>query len=257
MRTAALVTTLLLGVVSTADAQPLANWNITVGPGLIIGPSYEGSDKTSLTPFPWLSLSEPGSPPVFAAPDDSPGFGLLSGPIRVGVVFGFRGERDSAGKRVGLRSVDWALEPGLSLDVWPIEWLRVRAELRKGITGHSGWVADFGGDVVDRNGPWTLAAGPRFGYGSSKYMEKYFGVTAAEALANPTITTAFSPDAGLRYWGGAAAIIHQDGRWQELAGVAYHRLAGDAGDSPVVSQLGNQNQLIFTLGVTYTFGPAT
>jgi MipA family protein len=255
MRYAALLTTFLLSAVSTAQAQGIGNWNVTVGPGLIIGPSYEGSDETSLTPFPWLSLSAPGSAPAFAAPDDSPGFGLISGPIRVGVVFGFRGERDASGERTGLRPIDWALEPGLSLDVWPAEWLRVRAEVRKGVMGHSGWVADFGGDVVNRNGPWTLAAGPRFGYGSSRYMEKYFGVTSGEALVNPTITSAYTPDAGIRFWGGSAAVLHEDGRWQELVGVAYHRLAGDAGDSPVVTQLGNKNQLIFILGVTYTFGP--
>src|SRR5437868_1497140 len=95
--TALLLTTLLVGAASTASAQGFGNWNVTLGPGLIIGPSYEGSDETSLTPFPWLSLSRPDSPTVFAAPDDSPGFALISGPLRVGVVFGFRGERDSSG----------------------------------------------------------------------------------------------------------------------------------------------------------------
>jgi outer membrane scaffolding protein for murein synthesis (MipA/OmpV family) len=236
-----------------ASGAAAQGWSVTAGPGALIAPKWEGADGMTVGPLPWLSVGPIGEPPRFAAPDDSLGIGLFSGPVRVGLVGALRGERDAAGDRIGLRHVDSAFELGASVDFWPAEWLRTRIEIKKGLAGHKGWIADLGADAVATSGPFTFAAGPRLGVGDDTYMDTYFGVSSAEAIANPTILAPYDPDAGIRYAGAALGVIHRHGRWSEVAGIAWHRLTGDANDSPMVSQLGSSSQMIITLGIMYTF----
>jgi len=233
--------------------QGQSEWTFTLGPGLQIAPAYEGANHYALLPFPWIGIGLRGRVPAFSAPDDSPGLALTSGVFRLGAVVHIRGERHSRGERVGLPELVWALEPGLSGEVWPMPWLRTRVELRKGVRGHVGWVADFGADAVGMRGPWTFSIGPRLGYGNPRYMQTYFGVTPAEAAANPVIDSAYGPDAGLRYAGASVSALHRRGRWTGVAGLAYHRLVGDAAASPLVTQLGDTDQLMVNLGVMFTF----
>jgi outer membrane scaffolding protein for murein synthesis (MipA/OmpV family) len=173
--------------------------------------------------------------------------------VRVGLVAGFRGERDDEDDHAGLRVVDSAFELGASADFWPAEWLRTRIEVKRGVSGHEGWIADLGADAVARSGPFTFAVGPRVGWGDDTYMDTYFGVTSAEAAASPVVAAPYSPGAGIRYWGAAAGVIHRHGRWAEVVGVSWHRLTGDAADSPLVTQLGSENQMLVFLGMMYTF----
>jgi outer membrane protein len=237
-------------VATQAAAQ---GWSVTAGPGAYISPPWEGAKHNAIGPLPWLSIGPAGEPPRFAAPDDSLGIGLFSGPVRFGVVGALRGERDTDSERFGLRPVDSAFELGASLDFWPTEFLRTRIEVKKGLSGHKGWIADVGADAVAMVGPLTLGVGPRLGWGNETYMDTYFGVTPAEALASPIVDTAFSPGAGLRYWGAALGVIHQHGRWREIVGVSWHQLTGDAADSPIVAQVGAADQILIMLGLTYTF----
>jgi outer membrane scaffolding protein for murein synthesis (MipA/OmpV family) len=226
---------------------------VTAGPGALFAPRYEGSDEMAVAPLPWLSIGPLGEPPRFSAPDDSLGIGLFSGPVRIGLVGAFRGERDDDEDRAGLKIVDSTFELGPSFDFWPADWLRTRIEIKKGWNGHEGWIGDLLIDAVATSGPFTFAVGPRLGVGDSRYMDQYFGVSSAEAAASPIIASPFDADAGLRYAGAAVGVIHRHGRWQEVAGVAWHQLVGDAANSPIVKQLGSESQIIVTLGIMYTF----
>ncbi len=227
---------------------------ITLGPGIQIAPPYEGASHTTILPFPSFSFGREGQAWQFTAPDDSPSIGLISGIFRAGIAVAFRGARDDDGSLVGLKPIDAVVEPGLFVDVWPVEWLRTRVEVRKGVTGHKGWATDISADLVQPIGAFTFAVGPRFGLGDSGYMKKYFSISAAEALANPTISESFSASAGPRFIGGAVSIIHRPGgRWTQSLGVAYHRLIGDAADSPFVKQLGTADQWILVTKVGYSF----
>ena len=237
----------------SASGAAAQGWSVTAGPGALIAPKWEGADGMGVAPLPWLSIGPIGEPPRFAAPDDSLGIGLFSGPVRIGLVGAFRGERDDEDERIGLRPVGQAFELGASVDVWPADWLRARIEVKKGLDGHKGWIADLGADAVATSGRFTFAAGPRLGVGNETYMDTYFGVSPAEAAANPTIAAAYDPDAGIRYAGAALGVIHRHGRWSEVAGIAWHQLTGDAADSPIVSELGSSSQMIITLGIMYTF----
>jgi outer membrane protein len=236
--------------VSAASAQ---GYTVTTGPGALISPPYEGARQLTTRFLPWLNATPTGEVRRPTVPDDSLGITLPTELIGVAVVGALRGERNTNAERSGLRYVDSALELGLAFDYWPRDWVRARIEVKKGLSGHSGWIADLGLDAFTSVGPLTLVAGPRLGLGSSSYMDKYFGVTADEAAASPLVSTLFSPRAGMRYYGIATGVVHRHGNWQEVAGFTWHRLSGDAEKSPLVSQLGEANQIIITLGIMYTF----
>lgn len=244
----------LMMLALSASATNAQGYLVTTGPGALIAPPYEGAKHIQLGFLPWLHAGPIGETRRPTVPDDSLGIGLTTGTIGLSIVGALRGERDSIAERTGLNHVSSALELGAAFDYWPRDWMRARVEVKTGVTGHEGWVADLGTDFFTAAGPLTLVAGPRLGFGDKAYMHKYFGITPLEAAANPVISTSFSPKAGLRYYGVATSVVHQHGNWQELAGVTWHRLAGDASKSPAVSQLGAVNQIIVTIGIMYTFG---
>jgi outer membrane protein len=239
--------TLIVGI-SEAAAQGVT---VTAGPGAFISPPYEGAKHNKIGPLPWLTIG-PAGPPRFA-PDDSLGIGLFSGPVRAGIVGALRGKREATAERIGLRPVDTAIELGGFVDYWPSDWLRTRIEVKRGVSGHDGWIADLGADAFANAGPLTFTLGPRLGLGNETYMDKYFGVSLAEATASPIVSAPYSPDAGIRYAGAAAGVIHRHGRWQEIVGLTWHELVGDAANSPMVTDVGASSQFMIVLGLTYTF----
>ena len=239
---------------ASAEAAEEGELLISLGPGIQVAPPYEGATNMTIVPFPSGSIGRVGTAWQFTAPDDSPSIGLITGRFRTGIAVAFRGERNSKGSREGLIRIAPAFEPGVFVDLWPMDWLRTRVELRHGANGHSGWVTDVSADLVKAFGRITFAAGPRFGLGDSSYMRKYFSVTDAEAAANPLITSAYSASAGPRFVGAALSAIHRDGGpWTFSLGVAYHRLIGDATETPLVKQIGTAQQWITITMVNYEF----
>ena len=126
----------------------------------------------------------------FSAPDDGLSFSFLEdSAVRVGVVGRFVGGRYLQDNRelFGLEKINWAVEPGVFVEYWPLEFLRARAEIRRGFNGHEGFVADFGLDAVQRFGAFTVSIGPRLALGDSEFTRTYFGVTPAEVVAMPFV----------------------------------------------------------------------
>jgi MipA family protein len=98
----------------------------------------------------------------------------------------------------------------------------------------------------------TLGGGAAFTYGSSNYMDEYFGVTARDALA--TGLPVYQAGAGVRdVRGWVSALLHLSPQWHLGAGVMYSRLVGDAADSPIVTERGSENQWIYGVGALYAW----
>jgi outer membrane scaffolding protein for murein synthesis (MipA/OmpV family) len=232
------------------------DWLVTVKGNVVASPSYPGASEMSVLPYPSLSLRRAGTPESFSAPDDTISFALYdAGWLKAGPAGRFVGARRAKDHRelVGLRDIDWTIEAGAFAEFWPTEKLRTRAELRYGFHGHRGVVADFGADWVERFGAWTISGGPRLRVGSDRYMASYFSVSPAEALINTRVTP-FDAKGGLASAGLAAAITYKwSEQWRTTLHGRWDRLTGDAGRSPIPTQLGSRNQ--FTVGATlaYTF----
>lgn len=232
------------------------SWIVTTGLGVASSPPYEGAPNYNIRPSILFSARRADRPYRFTPPDDGGSLALFSSKhFDFGPVLNIRNGRGDTGKLVGFRKIGWAVEPGLFLDVWPTDWLRGRVQVRQGLLGEHGAVGDAGIDFIHTGRRWDLSIGPRFGFGDARYMNTYFGVTPAEALASPFLTKPYTPGAGARYAGVEAAYAY---RWtpriRTTLGVGYHRLMGVAADSPVVAIAGARDQYSAGVSVAYSFG---
>jgi len=237
--------------------QTSPEWIVTLKGNLRTGPSYPGSDEFSFIGYPSLSLRRADSVERYGAPDDGLSISILeNSAFRIGVVGRFQGGRYLKDNRelFGLKKVDWAVEPGVFVEYWPLEFLRARAEIRRGFGGHEGFVADFGLDAVRSFGAFTVSIGPRLALGDNHFTRTYFGVTSAEAALNGQVTP-YRPSGGITSVGAVGAVSYQwSPQWSTTAFVTYKHLVGDAADSPIVKRFGTENQIGGGLTLSYSFG---
>lgn len=262
----ALVTCLAAGpaMAQAQTAAPIADflpgvpagWIVTLKGNLRVGPSYPGSEDFSFIAYPSLSFRRAGTPERFSAPDDGLSFSFLEDSfLRFGVVGRFQGGRylDDDRRLIGLEKVDWTVEPGVFVEYWPLEFLRARAEIRRGFHGHEGFVADLGLDLVQTYGAFTFSAGPRLALGDDEFMETYFGVTPVEAALNGQVTP-YRPSGGLVSVGAVAGVTYDwSQEWSSTAFLSYKHLVSEAADSPIVKRFGSEHQLGFGLTLSYSF----
>jgi MipA family protein len=218
-------------------------------------PDYMGSDDYEVAPAGSLSLLRPGAERDFAAPDDGVSLGLIGdGRLYAGVLARWRSAREDDGDLRGFEEVDSAVEAGGFVTWWPADWLRVRGEVRRGFGGNTSWAANLGADAVYRDGPWVVSAGPRVHWADEDFTSTYFEVTPADAARSPFGLQSFNP--GGDFWSaGALASVEYKWRprWSLTADLEYQRLTGDAADSPIVNQLGSEDQFRTSVGMRYKF----
>ena len=230
-------------------------WTVTVGVEGSVLPTYEGSDRYMLRPFPLFDVRKAGTPPTFHAPRDGFGFGVYdNGRFRVGptakVRFARQESDDSDLRGLG---VDWAVEVGGFADYWVTPWLRTRAELRQGFGGHHGIVSDLTADVVvPVTSKLTFSGGPRLTLATDKAEDPYYSITASQALISGL--PVYRAKGGVHSWGlGAQARYMWSPQWATYTYLEYQRLAGDAADSPLITQRGSRDQIQVGMGVSYSF----
>jgi outer membrane scaffolding protein for murein synthesis (MipA/OmpV family) len=252
-------TTVLLGAAAlslmAAGAAEARGWVVSPGAKVNVLTPYEGADHFITRPSPTFSIRPASRPYRFTPSDGGTTFELIDTEhFTFGPMARFRFKRDNTGELTGLRKVKWAAEPGAFIDYWPVHWLRTRAEVRQGVTGHKGLVADLGADLVMNRGRWSASIGPRVGFGNRKYMDTYFGVTAAEALANPSINRTYAPDGGLRYKGvTVAGAYYLNRNWRLRFDAGYKQLTSIPSDSPVVQDVGSRDQWSGSFGISRSF----
>jgi len=240
----------------TPEAFP-SGWIVTVKANLRAQPSYPGADDLSFIGYPSLSFRRAGTVERFSAPDDGLSFSFLDdSAFRFGAVGRFQGGRyyEDNEELFGLKKIDWAIEPGVFVEYWITDFLRARGELRHGINGHHGFVADLGLDVVQTFGAFTVSAGPRLSLGDGDFTRTYFGVTPVEAAINGQVE-AYRPSGGITSVGATASASYKwSEQWSTTAFVTYQHLVGDAADSPIVREFGSESQVGLGLTVSYSFG---
>lgn len=225
-----------------------------IGLGAQVYPSYPGSDKFDVGPMFDFDRARGGEPFHFEAPDESFGFSLFgTGGLQIGPALNFEGARDAEDVGAPLPKVKFSFEPGAFVSYDFSDSFRLRGEVRKGVTGHKGWIAVAGSDYVVRDGDaWLFSIGPRLSWSNGRYQDAWFGVSAADALASGL--PAYDPGGGLHAVGATASFETQLGpRWGIATYAKYDRLIGDAAKSPVVRALGSRDQFSGGLSLTYVF----
>ncbi len=221
-------------------------------------PRYPGSDDFIALGYPSVNVRRLGEAPRFAAQDDGLSISLYEDipNFRIGPVVRAQGGRYYSDDRrlVGLRKINWSVEPGVFLEYFPVSFIRARVELRYALNGAEGFVGNAGLDFIAPVDRWTFAIGPRIGFGDANYVRTYFGVTPGEAAANAIIPAAFRAGGGVTTVGGVGSISYQ---WDETWGTSvfggYNRLVGDAGRSPITRLIGSRDQWTFGASVSYSF----
>lgn len=250
-----------VGVAAPAAAQEaptILGWTLdSLRAGVNYAPDYMGSDDYR----PWFTgavvLVRRDAPPTpSGAPDDGVSLGLFdAGPLTFGVVGRWRSERKDEDDLRGFEKIDPAVEAGGFVNWWASDWLRMRAEVRRGFGGHEAWVGDLAADAVMRGERWTLTAGPRLDWGDEDFTSTYFAVTPLEASRSPLGIAAYSPS-GASWSPGvvASAKYRVTPRWSVESVATYYKITGDAADSPIVGQLGSDDQFSISLSGRYTLG---
>jgi outer membrane protein len=100
--------------------------------------------------------------------------------------------------------------------------------------------------------PLTLSIGMTATYGSSDYMQTYFGVDSDNAARSGL--SEFNAGSGLRDVRiPVMAIYSLSPKWHIAGGLIYSKLLDDASDSPIVDDRGSSSQLFAGLGVAYAW----
>lgn len=246
----------VLAAVLTVGSASAGDWTVRLGAEGRVLPSYEGSDRYILAPFPIIDIRRAGTPERFHSPRDGASFGLLDyNGFRLGPAAKIklpRRVRDDA-DLTGLGDVGWTLEAGAFAEYWPTQWLRTRAELRQGIGGHSGLVGDLTADVVVPVAPkLTLSGGPRLTLVTAAANEPYYSITPAQAAASGL--PVYNSGGGVQSYGfGAQARYDLTPNWESHIFFEYARLAGDAANSPLVRLRGRPDQIQVGIGLSYAF----
>lgn len=226
---------------------------VTVGPQVY--PSFPGSDEFDVGPMVDVSRARGDKPFAFEAPDESFGFAVVkSGGFKIGPVVNWEGTRTARDVRAALPKVKFSVEPGLSASYAPSESFRLRGEIRKGVTGHKGWIGMAGADFIVRDGDaWLFSVGPRVTWSDDRYQDAWFSVAPADAA--PSGLPAFDANGGIQAYGATASFLTQlTPRWGLYSYAKYDRLVGDPTHSPIVRQLGSRDQFSGGVGLSYTFG---
>jgi len=256
-RTAPIAAVLTICLAAPAFAQDTGDEGARrtrIAAGAQLYPSYPGSDSFDIGPMFDLDRARGTEPFDFEAPDESFGFSVVDlGGVRFGPAINFEGARSAKDVGAPLPKVKFSLEPGAFVEFDLAESFRLRAELRKGVTGHKGWVGTAGADWISRDGDnWLVSIGPRVTWSDNRYQDAWFGILPADAVASGL--PAYNPGGGIHAVGAAASFETQLGpRWGIATYAKYDRMVGDAADSPIVRQLGSRDQFSGGLALTYTF----
>lgn len=249
--------------------QPASQWTVTLGVEGRASPAWPGAptDKYGFSGIPLFSIRKAGTPPSFFGPRDGFGFSIIDlGQFRLGPVAKIvwrRKESDYTELR-GLGDLNYAIQAGGFVEIWPVQWLRLRSEVRKGFGAETGVTGDVFLDAVIPLGQLTVSGGPRLTVQSAGATSPYFSITAAQAAATAALFAAgsttlpglpvYNAGGGLYSYGaGAMARYFWTPQFATHTFVEYERLTGDAANSPLVTQRGSPNQFTFGAGATYSF----
>lgn len=233
------------------------DWYLKLGGAGFSAPKYEGAGKRELQFSPIISLGKVGPEARFTSRNDNVSFGLVDqGAFRAGVTGKLimkRDEKTSADLK-GLDPVKLGGEAGVFAEAYPLDWMRVRAEVRHGIRSHHGVVADIAADgFIDLTPELRLSAGPRATFVSKGYNKAFYGVSAAESAASGL--SQHEAAGGLNSYGVGAAVTWKATEKLDMSTFAeYRRLAGNAADSSLVQERGSRNQFMVGVSASYKFG---
>lgn len=250
------------------NGRPTApkGWTVALGGGFLFNPTYAGDDDYQLSLLPNIRVTYADK--FFASVQEGVGYNVINqNGWRVGPLVKFDFGRDENGNSpfqvvgtdttdlAGFGQIDFTFEAGGFVE-YSTRSYRVKTELRRGVNGHEGFVAELNLDSIGRTelfGKTALySVGPKLKFANARYNQAFFGVDAAQALASGL--PQYQAGSGLVSYGvsGSQVILISD-NVSAVAFAGYDRLASEAADSTLVSTRGSANQFSAGLFFSYSF----
>ena len=260
-RSVAVVSVLALGTVSAAAQDAgggwfSGDWYLKLGGTALYAPKFAGAKGQSFAFQPIVALGKHGPSARFTSRNDAISLALFdTGTFRAGAAGKLVMPRneDTHASLAGLSEVKLGGEAGVFAEIYPTDFMRVRAEVRRGIRSHSGIVADISADAFfDLTDRIQISAGPRASWASQDYFDAFYGVTAAEAAASGL--SPYAPGSGMKGAGfGGAVTWNVTGELSASVFAEYERLMGPAAESSLVRERGSRNQVTIGASSVYRF----
>lgn len=241
-------------------------WNVYVGAGALISPTYSGDDDYTISAVPFLRVTK--GDVFFASVQEGVGYALINdkgfraGPLAQ-LDFGrdedgsspFRVSGDKTLDLLGLGKIDMSVSIGGFVD-YKFGDFKIKAKAGHALGGHDGVTAqagiDFDKRVMGVGPPLFFAVGPNIKYGDNDYTQAYYGITAQQSALSGL--TEFDAGGGIVSYGVGGSVLMP---LSYTAGItllgSYDRLTGDAADSPLVRDRGSRDQLFGGLAVAKKF----
>ncbi|MDP6818999.1 MAG: MipA/OmpV family protein [Alphaproteobacteria bacterium] len=243
----------------------LSEFDISLGLGPALRPTYEGGDKFEVEALPLIDITWRDR--IFIAWQGSYGEHLRRGlgakllkssKFSVGPYLTYDpGREESESPQLqGMGNVDAVFEAGVFAE-WYSERYRFSVDYKQSISGEEGhngslltFAASIGGRINDQLGVGISAWGT---YASQNYMIAYYGISAQQSAASPLLLQPFNPETGFK--DATADITFRfdwDSNWYSLFIGQWKRLLGDAALSPLIVP-DKENQLFLGSTIGYHF----
>ncbi len=249
----------LLATPTLAADQPQGNV-LTPGGGVDVAPRYSGSDKSRVSAAQVVDYAMANG--FFVSTTRGIGYGNSFGNLDYNAALSYRAgrkDRDVSSDSIASGSDDLRgmgdikgsaiVVPGLGYRV--TDWLTVQLQAEVPVSERdNGEAVHFGiASPLYTSPKNALTLALTGSWGSSKYVQTYYGVNAAQSAASGFARH----DAGSGIYAYSLNLdwTHKlTSRWSLLAAAGVTQLTGEAGDSPIVQR---KTSPVGSLKVTYSF----
>lgn len=238
------------GAVAPEATSRGGDWTVILGAGAVVAPSYEGSDKFSVSPLPFVAIDWRDR--VFLDMQRGVGVNVVrTDALRLGFSVGLAPGRDEDDEDhlKGLGDIDTAAR-GHVFGSYSFGMWQIGLDVAKDFGGSEG--LQIRPDIsvkVPLSETWTLSSGISATWADDDYMQTFFGVSPSQSGKSGLDRF----DAG----SGFKSVDFQIGlrwafseSWFATANVGVGILLGDAADSPITE---SQVQPSAGLAVGYRF----
>ncbi|SDO18525.1 outer membrane protein [Vreelandella arcis] len=236
----------------TASGSALAQWEGSVGAGVFSVPEYLGSDENETRVWPNASITYGDS--FYAGVREGIGWNLFrQGGWQISPFFSYLPGRDNDGELSGLDEVDDAAALGLRARYSSGPWM-LEAATKTPLGG------DIDGYEADLKANWSamltdqmaFSIGPEVTYSSDNWTDDLFGISPAESARSGLAV--YRPKDGYFRLGLTSRLSYYLSRdWSVTGLMGVTRLTGDAADSPIVDDVGDETQLMGGALINYHF----
>ncbi len=244
-----------IAVLMTALIPSTHAADISLGAGVGLAPDYEGSEDYQAIPLPYVNIKWSNHMSINLLSNKAKVNLIPSSIWRGGVVGEYIAERDDVdNNRVDdLEDVDTSFILGGFFGFEYANWSASIEAMADVADGNDGAIVRLnGGYRIPIDQSWSLSLEAFTTWADDDYMEAYFEIDDADS--NRSGLSTFSADSGFKDVGlNLSASFKPWEHWGLIGLVSYKRLLGDAEDSPVVDDEGNENQFTGGILVFYKF----